>query len=235
MITGLEKIWKFEVRFDLSNKKYIAILGYLGNDRKINIPKSIYVNYEEINVTTIEDNAFADCTDLTSITIPASVTTIGDDAFARCYNLTSITIPASVTTIGGYVFSDCKNLTSVTIPSGVTAIGDGAFSGCESLTSITLPSGLTSIGNFAFADCFELTSITIPASVTSVGSSAFCEGSYNVYYDNTGIPSTWKDDWKDEFQGKFYIKSETMPISTPNESNIDGYWHYVNGKPEVLI
>ena len=212
MITGLEKIWKFEVRFDLSNKKYIAILGYLGNDRKINIPKSIYVNYEEINVTTIEDNAFADCTDLTSITIPSGVTTIGDDAFARCYNLTSITIPASVTTIGGYVFSDCKNLTSVTIPSGVTAIGDGAFSGCESLTSIT-----------------------IPASVTSVGSSAFCEGSYNVYYDNTGIPSTWKDDWKDEFQGKFYIKSDTIPISTPNESNIDGYWHYVNGKPEVLI
>ena len=189
MITGLEKIWKFEVRFDLSNKKYIAILGFLGNDRKINIPKSIYVNYEEINVTTIEDNAFADCTDLTSITIPASVTTIGDDAFARCYNLTSIIIPSSVVAIG-----DC-----------------------------------------AFVDCFELTSVTIPASVTSVGSSAFCEGSYNVYYDNTGIPSTWKDDWKDEFEGKFYIKSDTMPISTPNESNIDGYWHYVNGKPEVLI
>ena len=212
MITGLEKIWKFEVRFDLSNKKYIAILGYLGNDRKINIPKSIYVNYEEINVTTIEDNAFADCTDLTSITIPSGVTTIGDGAFSGCSSLASITIPASVTTIGDDAFARCYNLTSIIIPSSVVAIGDCAF-----------------------VDCFELTSVTIPASVTSVGSSAFREGSYNVYYDNTGIPSTWKNDWKDEFQGKFYIKSDTMPISTPNESNIDGYWHYVNGKPEVLI
>ena len=212
MITGLEKIWKFEVRFDLSNKKYIAILGFLGNDRKINIPKSIYVNYEDINVTTIEDNAFADCTDLTSITIPSGVTTIGDGAFSGCSSLASITIPASVTTIGDDAFARCYNLTSIIIPSSVVAIGDCAF-----------------------VDCFELTSVTIPASVTSVGSSAFREGSYNVYYDNTGIPSTWKNDWKDEFQGKFYIKSDTMPISTPNESNIDGYWHYVNGKPEVLI
>ena len=104
MITGLEKIWKFEVRFDLSNKKYIAILGYLGNDRKINIPKSIYVNYEEINVTTIEDNAFADCTDLTSITIPSGVTTIGDGAFSGCSSLASITIPPSVTSIGNSAF-----------------------------------------------------------------------------------------------------------------------------------
>ena len=166
MITGLEKIWKFEVRFDLSNKKYIAILGYLGNDRKINIPKSIYVNYEEINVTTIEDNAFADCTDLTSITIPYGVTTIGYSAFAYCSSITSIIVPASV---------------------------------------------------------------------TSIGSSAFFKGGYNVYYDNTDIPSTWKNDWKDNFQGNFYVKSATMPISNPNDSNIDGYWHYVNGKPEVLI
>ena len=212
MITGLEKIWKFVVRFDSSNKKYIAILGYLGNDRKINIPKSIYVNYEEINVTTIEDEAFADCTDLTSITIPSGVTTIGKWAFLNCSSLASITIPASVTTIGYDAFSDCQSLTSITIPYGVTTIGYSAFAYCSSITSII-----------------------VPASVTSIGSSAFFKGGYNVYYDNTDIPSTWKNDWKDNFQGNFYIKSATMPISNPNDSNIDGYWHYVNGKPEVLI
>ena len=212
MITGLEKIWKFVVRFDSSNKKYIAILGYLGNDRKINIPKSIYVNYEEINVTTIEDEAFADCTDLTSITIPSGVTTIGKWAFLNCSSLASITIPASVTTIGYDAFSDCQSLTSITIPYGVTTIGYSAFAYCSSITSII-----------------------VPASVTSIGSSAFFKGGYNVYYDNTDIPSTWKNDWKDNFQGNFYVKSATMPISNPNDSNIDGYWHYVNGKPEVLI
>lgn len=113
MITDLEKIWKFEVRFDSSNKKYIAILGYLGNDRKINIPKSIYVNYEEINVTTIESNAFADCTGLNSITIPFGITSIGDLAFADCTNLTSVTIPSSVASIGAGAFLDCFSLTSI--------------------------------------------------------------------------------------------------------------------------
>ena len=173
MITGLEKIWKFVVRFDSSNKKYIAILGYLGNDRKINIPKSIYVNYEDINVTTIEDNAFADCTDLTSITIPSGVTTIGKWAFLNCSSLASITIPASVTTIGDYAFASCSSLASITIPASVTTIGDGAFSGCYSLASITIPYGVTTIGYSAFAYCSSITSIIVPASVTSIGSSAF--------------------------------------------------------------
>ena len=124
-------------------------------------------------VTTIEVGAFADCTSLTSVTIPDSVTTIEDGAFADCTSLTSVTIPESVTEIESYTFSDCTRLTSVTIPNGVTVIGWGAFEGCTSLTSVTIPDSVTTIRDSAFLGCTSLTSVTIPDSVTTIGYDAF--------------------------------------------------------------
>ena len=35
-------------------------------------------------VTRIGDEAFADCEELTNVTIPGGVTSIGEEAFARC-------------------------------------------------------------------------------------------------------------------------------------------------------
>ncbi len=128
-------------------------------------------------VTCIGDEAFRDCKNITSITIPDSVITIGSAAFCDCESLISITIPDSITEIkGGFYegcFQGCTNLTSITIPDSVTSIGDYAFAYCENLTSITIPDNVTSIGDDAFAHCENLTSITIPDSVTSIGGAFF--------------------------------------------------------------
>ncbi|MBO5801888.1 MAG: leucine-rich repeat protein [Alistipes sp.] len=125
------------------------------------------------SVTSIGDYAFRGCTSLRSVTIPDSVTSIGDGAFGGCDSLRSVTIPDSVTTIGDSAFEGCDSLTSVTIPDSVTTIGDSTFSKCTSLTSITIPDGITYIGDWAFYGCDSLTSITIPDSVTSIGDGAF--------------------------------------------------------------
>ena len=125
------------------------------------------------SVTSIGYWAFWNCSSLTSVTIGNSVTSIGDWAFNGCRSLTSVTIPNSVTSIGGGAFADCSALTSIIIPNSVTSIGSSAFAGCSSLTSITIPNSVTSIENGAFSDCSALTSITIPNSVTSIGEVAF--------------------------------------------------------------
>ena len=52
---------------------------------------------------------------------------ICDRAFADCRDLTSVTIPNSVTSIGWSAFSDCSRLTSVTIPNSVTKYWMGNF------------------------------------------------------------------------------------------------------------
>ena len=108
------------------------------------------------------------------VIVEDSVTSIGDDAFFDCSGLTSITIPDSVTSIGFGAFSDCSGLTSITIPDSVTSIGDGAFYACSGLTSITIPDSVTSIGEGTFYDCSALSSITVAEGNDTYDSRNYC-------------------------------------------------------------
>ena len=59
-------------------------------------------------------SAFANCSKLKSIVLPASLTTIGDYAFSGTA-LTSIIIPASVESLGSRAFGSCANLVDIRI------------------------------------------------------------------------------------------------------------------------
>jgi hypothetical protein len=79
--------------------------------------------------TSINANAFYNCTLLTGVTIPASVTTITNGnttsgAFNGCANLTSVTFAedSQLTTIGNFTFYGCSSLTGIIIPAGVTSV-----------------------------------------------------------------------------------------------------------------
>lgn len=86
--------------------------------------------------------AFANCTALTSIEIPANVEIIEEAAFKNCTALTTVTFEnnSSLKTICGATydysyyggaFSDCISLISIEIPASVETIEAAAFKGCK--------------------------------------------------------------------------------------------------------
>ena len=139
----------------------------------VSIPATVTYGNVNYNVTSIGNEAFIDCSDLTSVNIPNSVNNIGETAFWGCSSITHIDIPDGLTSIKYATFKECSGLVSVTIPEGVNILEEDAFSDCASLASVNLPNSLTTIDRGAFNGCSGLTSIVIPQNVTSIGETAF--------------------------------------------------------------
>ena len=137
------------------------------------------------SVTKIEERAFCECSNLTSIFIPISVTEVGYRAFFGCSGLTSMTIPASVTEIGEQIFFRCTSLTDIIIhpDNPVFASENGILLNKDKTILIRYPEGrqgnyvisdsVVRIKNRAFEDCTGLISVVIPDSVTVIEESAF--------------------------------------------------------------
>lgn len=192
----------------INNKTELAISykgehSRIGNSYSGNVVIPEFVEYEGNTyiVTEIGSNAFYNCSDLTSISIPKTITRIESYAFYGCSRLKSVHISDlaawCVTTFdcnnsgkGIYaqysnpLSSTChlylngKEIKDLVIPESVTRISNAAFSGYSFLTSVTIPQNVTSIGDIAFKGCSGLTSITISNSVTYIGNGAFqnCSG-----------------------------------------------------------
>ena len=139
-ITSTTAPYTVEVTYESTSQNY-------KNLTSIEIPASVNHDGIDYAVTGIGENAFYECRDLTSVTIPTSVTSIGNRSFNSCTALVSINLPSSIVNIGEGAFSRCKALTtSITIPESVTSIGKYAFSGCNELTTINLPENVSNIG-----------------------------------------------------------------------------------------
>jgi hypothetical protein len=161
---------------------------------EVTIPASVEYNSATYDVTSIGDQAFLNCTNLTTVTIKNGVKTIGAGAFTDCTSLSTVNLPNSVTSFEISAFVGCVGLKSltlpnalesieafsfertglqtITIPNSVTYIGAGVFQS-SSLQSITLGSGITELPPFLFSGCYHLSSFTIPKNVTKIGHSGW--------------------------------------------------------------
>lgn len=113
---------------------------------KITIPSTVY----EYRVTSIGEQAFYECKNISEVVISEGVTVISKSAFYGCSGLTSVSIPNSVTTIEEHAFQNCSGLISIALPNSMLSIGGAAFYACQSLVTILLPDDIHSIGEYAF-------------------------------------------------------------------------------------
>lgn len=127
----------------------------------------------ESGVTTVGDNAFYGCKNLTQVSLPDGLTCIGKSAFDQDTSLTEIKIPSSVNEIGECAFEACKGLSYIDIPNGVPILHRSLLAGCSNLRSVTIPDSVVTIDDSAFRYCSALESISIPNSVVTIGNDAF--------------------------------------------------------------
>ena len=130
-------IWSFDYGYDLvayvvyEDKTDDYANNYSGLVTAI-IPDTVENDGDKYPVFGIDQNAFKNCTSLTSVTIPNNVIRISESAFEGCSGLESVTIPNPSAKIRESAFSNCTSLESVTLPSSITEISSAAFGGCTS-------------------------------------------------------------------------------------------------------
>lgn len=179
------------------NEKEAMVAAAEATLTEVNIPSAVEFEGNQYPVIKINDNVFADNTNLTAVTLPDGLVEIGAFAFRECQNLASVTLPESLTTLDHSAFISCKLLKTIKIPSGVTTIPNDCFSKCSSLESVTIPEGVTDIGAYAFSGC-NLKALTLPESLEKIKVNAFED---NRSLKSVNIPAKVKTIERQAFYG----------------------------------
>ena len=189
---------QFTYKYDATNPTWASITGYTGYRTNLEIPAKTTIDGVEYPVTSIGREVFAHNSYLQSVTFAegCQLDTIYSNAFWNCSNLASITIPATVVTIEEMVFWNCTSLKEIgvassnsvytssdgvlfnndktiliccppgkegaySVPNSVQYIATRAFWSCSNLTSVSIHNSVENIGEFAFWGCSSMTEINV--------------------------------------------------------------------------
>lgn len=181
--------------YNFSKGKAILVPGtyYAGGGLykgDINVPASVTIDGTEYPVTAIGNSAFANCRNLTSVTLPEGLVEIGPSAFSAT-SLKTLVLPASLRTIdsANWVFNSSDQLTiSVAEGNPYFFIEDKFLYGKESETSYIL----YHVPEYITGD------IVLSKYTTKITSNGTL---YNTQADSVELPACLKGLWG-QFRGK---------------------------------
>lgn len=170
-----------DINYVIDSETHIAIVVNPNGAKKpsvykgdVVIPSEIEYDSEYYTVNAIDQYAFYQCADLTSVTFESTVTSsIGDYAFYDCTSLVKVKFGMDLNTIGKYSFYNCSALTDHNMYN-LADIPDYAFAK-SGISSSVVGSNVSTIGESAFEECpnFEYISLSIGDALTTIGKNAF--------------------------------------------------------------
>ena len=180
------------------------------------------------NGTKIYKNAFTDCENIKSLSIPSTITSVEEGAFTGCKNLT-YNVSNGLKYLGNSsnlyhvllgIADSITSLETINVSSGTQVIADGAFKENLKIKTVKLYSKLYYIGAYAFYGCSLLSSVTIPSGLKTIGDYAFCKCSSITSLDIPATTQVGKNALKFIDNDPFVISLTTTYDSYPwTESN----------------
>ena len=184
----------------------------------------------------IRKEAFLDCKSLKYADIPR-FESIEDRAFAGCTQLSGMILPECLHSVGKAAFSGCTSLRRISLPSAAAVVSDDAFTGCTSLGCIDvsagnhtfvsvegilcgrtpgipeghglnmltvpegkkgvldIPDGISSLEENSLRGCKGITRVNIPQSVKRIGRCAFldCTGLTEIFLCGSSLRKIDRD------------------------------------------
>lgn len=177
-------------------------------------------------VSYISQMAFYQCYGLTSVTFApgSTATSIGDRAFADCSKLTSIKIPASIKVIERLAFSGCSKLENFEVEEGsvLESIGETAFQGIGSQVkdgiNFVIPATVKAVGYKIFTGA-KIIELTLSESLELDGNISLLEGCTTVA--KIHVPDNHPT--LSSFDGIVYDKDQTAIYMVPSAWNEDQF------------
>lgn len=234
---------------ELDGHKVIAI-GNRTVETTEDIPDSFYIHNPEevIEITeyfSSKMNAFAKCTEITSIKLPEGIERIELGTFRGCIKLARIDVDSNNLNYSsdenGVLFSKDKKtlisyppaspITAYSIPESVTGIEPFAFFGCENINDLKLSPNIKETNCLSFSTSVFDT-IVIPEGVEKINVLTFGLCSYNkmylpkslTYIDCRGIYSykNTTDILSGSFNGEIVIDEDFQVFYAGNDNEFKG-------------
>lgn len=180
---------------------------------------------EECVYCNVQSKAFLGCSDLHTVLLSGQLDTIGAEAFAECENLTRLSLPDSVSLIDTKAFTK-TGLGEFIAPASLSAVDSGAFAHCENLrrADFSKVDEMVHIWYDVFEDCKALQEVILPKSIRKVGG--------RIFHDCPSLRSVRLPDNIEEWSGSQFFDKHTEVIITKGSMTEETFLRIINWESE---
>lgn len=176
-----------------------VLLSYSGPGGDIIIPAS---------VTSINQNAFYENKNITSVKIQEGCISIGRQAFKGCTNLHTVNLPTTITSLNTHTFALCPALKNINLENTSLVIIASVFESNPSLTEIRFPKTLETL-SYAFAECPALKTVYFYSTKVTQNVSGFMR---NTNPTKFYVPYGYKEGYKLAWPTYAHLITEMDPV-----------------------